>query len=77
MINKILIMLASSLMIAGISFGIYLAREVATRTPICYWDMQEGYSGINYGDTYLLLLIGLGIGVALMTLLNSLIGEGE
>jgi len=77
MINKILIMLASSLMIAGISFGIYLAREVATRDPVCYWDMQEGYSGINYGDTYLLLLIGLGIGVALMTLLNSLIGEGE
>ena len=77
MINKIIIVVASSLTIALVSFGIFSARELVTRTPICYWDMQEGFSGINYGDTYLLLIIGLGIGVALMTLLNSLIGEGE
>jgi hypothetical protein len=77
MINKILIMLASSLMIAGISFGIYSARELVTRDPICYWEIQSGFSGINFAETYMLLILGLGIGVALMTVLNSLIEEGE
>ena len=51
MINKIIIMVASSLTIAGISYGIYTARKVATTTPICYRDMEQGYSGVNYGDT--------------------------
>ena len=77
MINKIIIMVASSSTIAGISYGIYTARKVATTTPICYWDMEQGYSGVNYGDTYLLLLIGFGVGATLIVLFNSLIEEGE
>jgi len=39
--------------------------------------MEEGFSGVNYGDTYLLLLIGFGVGATLVILFNSLIRGGE
>ena len=77
MINKIIIVIASSLAIALVSFGIFSARELVTRTPICYWDMQEGFSGLNYVETYMLLIIGIGIGIGLMTTLNGLLEGGE
>ena len=77
MINKIIIVVASSLTIALVSFGIFSARELVTRTPICYWDMQEGFSGLNYVETYILLIIGIVIGIGLMTTLNGLLEGGE
>ena len=77
MINKIIIVVASSLTIALVSFGLFSARELVTRTPICYWDMQEGFSGLNYVETYMLLIIGIGIGIGLMTTLNGLLEGGE
>ena len=73
MIGKIMIAVASSLTIALVSYGIYSARELVTRTPICYWDMQEGFSGLNFAETYMLLLIGIAIGTSLMTTLNRVI----
>ena len=73
MIGKIIIVVASSLTIALVSYGIYSARELVTRTPICYWDMQEGFSGLNFAETYMLLLIGIAIGTSLMTTLNRVI----
>ena len=77
MINKIIIVVASSLTIALVSFGIFSARELVTRTPICYWDMQECFSGLNYVETYILMIIGIGIGIGLMTTLNGLLEGGE
>ena len=73
MIGKIVIALASAVTIVASSGGIYSARELVTRTPICYWEMQEGFSGLNYADTYVLLLFGVAVGVGLMTTLNSII----
>ena len=75
MINKILIVIASSLAIASVSFGIYSARELVTRTPLCYWDVQKGFSGLNYADTYMLLLIGIAIGASLMCVFYLMEGE--
>jgi len=72
MISKRIIVVTSSLTIALVSYGIYLARELVTRAPICYWDMQEGFSGLNYAETYLLLLMGIAVGTSLMTTLNGL-----
>jgi uncharacterized membrane protein YjgN (DUF898 family) len=77
MINKIIIVVASSLTIALISFGIYSARELVTRTPVVYWELETAYNSFNYGDTYMLLIIGIGIGIGLMTTLNGLLEGGE
>ena len=77
MIGKIIIVVASSLTIALVSYGIYSARELVTRTPICYWEVQEGFSGLNYADTYMLLLIGIALGTSLITTLNGVIYTEE
>ena len=73
MIGKIIIALASAVTIVASSVGIYSARELVTRNPICHWEMLEGFSGLNYADTYVLLLFGVAVGVGLMTTLNSII----
>jgi uncharacterized membrane protein YjgN (DUF898 family) len=77
MINKIIIVVASSLTIALISFGIYSARELVTRTPIAYWHLETAHNAFDYADTYIILLVGVGIGIGLMTTLNGLLERGE
>ena len=72
MLNKIIIAIGSAMTIALISFGIYLARELVARTPIAYWHLETAHNAFDYADTYLILLIGVGIGVCLMTTLMEL-----
>jgi len=73
MINKILLTTGSALTIALTSFGIYSARQLTEIEPVCYWDLETGYNAINYADTYMILLLGIGIGVSLMVVLRELI----
>ena len=75
MLNKIIIAIGSAMTIALISFGIYLARELVARTPIAYWHLETAHNAFDYADTYLILLIGVGIGVCLMTTLNGFISD--
>ena len=75
MLNKIIIAIGSAMTIALISFGIYLARELVARTPIAYWHLEEAFNSFNYADTYVILVIGVGIGVCLMTTLNGFISD--
>ena len=75
MLNKIIIAIGSAMTIALISFGIYLARELVARTPIAYWHLETAYNSFDYADTYIILLIGVGIGVCLMTTLNGFISD--
>ena len=72
MLNKIIIAIGSAMTIALISFGIYLARELVARTPIAYWHLEEAFNSFNYADTYVILIIGVGIGVCLMTTIMEL-----
>ena len=72
MLNKIIIAIGSAMTIALISFGIYLARELVARTPIAYWHLEEAFNSFNYADTYIILVVGVGIGVCLMTTLMEL-----
>ena len=65
MLNKIIIAIGSAMTIALISFGIYLARELVARTPIAYWHLETAYNSFNYADTYIILVVGVGIGVCL------------
>ena len=71
MLNKIIIAIGSAMTIALISFGIYLARELVARTPIAYWHLETAYNSFDYADTYIILIVGVGIGVCLMTTLNG------
>ena len=73
MLNKIIIAIASSLTIALISFGIYSAREYVEREPVCYWHLETGFNSINYAETYILLIIGVGVGVLIMTVINAVL----
>ena len=75
MLNKIIIAIGSAMTIALISFGIYLARELVATTPIAYWHLEEAFNSFNYADTYVILIIGVGIGVCLMTTLNGFISD--
>ena len=75
MLNKIIIAIGSAMTIALISFGIYLARELVARTPIAFWHLETAYNSFDYADTYIILLIGVGIGVCLMTTLNGFISD--
>ena len=72
MLNKIIIAIGSAMTIALISFGIYLARELVARTPIAYWHLETAYNSFNYADTYIILVVGVGIGVCLMTTIMEL-----
>ena len=72
MLNKIIIAIGSAMTIALISFGIYLARELVARTPIAFWHLETAYNSFDYADTYIILLIGVGIGVCLMTTIMEL-----
>jgi hypothetical protein len=75
MLNKIIIAIGSAMTIALISFGIYSARELVARTPIAYWHLETAHNAFDYADTYIILLVGVGIGVSLMTTLNGFISE--
>ena len=72
MLNKIIIAIGSAMTIALISFGIYLARELVARTPIAYWHLETAYNSFDYADTYMILVVGVGIGVCLMTTIMEL-----
>ena len=72
MLNKIIIAIGSAMTIALISFGIYLARELVARTPIAYWHLETAYNSFDYADTYIILVVGVGIGVCLMTTIMEL-----
>ena len=72
MLNKIIIAIGSAMTIALISFGIYLARELVARTPIAYWHLETAYNSFDYADTYIILIVGVGIGVCLMTTIMEL-----
>ena len=72
MLNKIIIAIGSAITIALISFGIYLARELVARTPIAYWHLETAYNSFDYADTYMILVVGVGIGVCLMTTIMEL-----
>jgi len=72
MLNKIIIAIGSAMTIALISFGIYLARELVARTPIAYWHLETAYNAFDYADTYIILIVGVGIGVCLMTTIMEL-----
>ena len=72
MLNKIIIAIGSAMTIALISFGVYLARELVARTPIAYWHLETAHNAFDYADTYIILLVGVGIGVCLMTTLMEL-----
>ena len=71
MLNKIIIAIGSAMTIALISFGIHSARELVARTPIVYWHLEEAFNSFDYSDTYTLLIVGVGIGVTLMAVLNG------
>ena len=71
MLNKIIIAIGSAMTIALISFGIYSARELVARTPIAYWHLEEAFNSFDYADTYTLLIVGVGVGVCLMAVLNG------
>jgi nitric oxide reductase large subunit len=73
MINKILLLIGSALTVACTSFGIWFARQLVTREPICYWEEAMGHNSFNYLDTYMLLLLGIGIGLSIMEVLRELI----
>ena len=73
MLNKILLTIGSALTVALTSFGIWLARQLTEKEPICYWDLETGYNSINYADTYMILLLGVGVGVGIMVVLRELI----
>ena len=73
MINKILLLIGSALTVACTSFGIWFARQLVTREPICYWEEAMGHNSFNYLDTYMLLLLGIGIGLSIMVVLRELI----
>ena len=72
MLNKIIIAIGSAMTIALISFGIYLARELVARTPIAFWHLETAYNSFDYADTYIILVVGVGIGVCLMTTIMEL-----
>ena len=72
MLNKLIIAIGSAMTIALISFGVYLARELVARTPIAYWHLETAHNAFDYADTYIILLVGVGIGVCLMTTLMEL-----
>ena len=63
MLNKLIIAIGSAMTIALISFGVYLARELVARTPIAYWHLETAHNAFDYADTYIILLVGVGIGV--------------
>lgn len=73
MINKIILLIGSALTVACTSFGIWFARQLADRQPICYFEEAMGYNSFNYLDTYFLLIVGVGVGVSLMVVLRELI----
>ena len=73
MINKIILTIGSALTVALTSFGIWLARQLPEKEPICYWDLETGYNSVNYADTYMILLLGIGIGIGIMVVLRELI----
>ena len=75
MFNKIIIALGSSTTVALIAFGLYSARELVTRTPICYWDSQNAFNAFDYSDTYSILLIGIGVGVMIMVTVSGLLNS--
>jgi hypothetical protein len=73
MLNKIILTISSALTIAFASFGIWSARQLIEIEPICYWDLETGYNAINYADTYMILLLGVGVGMGIIIVLRELI----
>ena len=73
MLNKILLTIGSALTVALTSFGIWSARALVELEPVCYFDEAIGYNSFNYGDTYVILMLGMGIGLSIMVVLRELI----
>ena len=70
MLNKIILTIGSALTIALTSFGIWSARQLVETTPYCYDGLS--FNAFNYADTYMLLIIGVGAGIGLATIIRTL-----
>ena len=73
MINKITLTLGSALTIALTSFGLWSARQLVVKEPYCYFDEMTGFNSFNYADTYILLIIGVGVGIGLATIIRGIL----
>ena len=73
MINKITLTIGSALAIALTSFGLWSARQLVEKEPYCYFDEMTGFNSFGYADTYMILLLGVGVGVSIMVVLRELI----
>ena len=71
MINKITLTLGSALTIALTSFGLWSARQLVETTPYCYDGLS--FNAFNYADTYMLLIIGVGAGIGLATIIRGIL----
>ncbi len=77
MFNNILIATVSAMTVALIGMGIYLSHTIVNMEPhiiaedFTVIDNVSVFNAVTFADVYMLLLIGVAIGVALITTIRG------